>query len=214
MSRLLLALVMAAGVLSRTADAQTISPAKVFGRYRQSVWQDQQGLPQNLVPAIIRTRDGYLWMGGAEGAVRFDGVRFTTFDNGNTPEITSNVILALVEDHNGNLWLGADGGGLLRRTNGKFIHYGASDGLPSERIQALFEDSTGTLWIGTAGWLGGKRARSPHTSSATAYRVTSSQRSQKTTMGTSGPVPRLAWLDLRTGSSPHTRFARGCRTMP
>ena len=66
------------------ADAQH---HKALGRYQQLLWQDQHGLPQNGVLAILRTRDGYLWLGTIEGAARFDGVRFVVFDNNNTPQI-------------------------------------------------------------------------------------------------------------------------------
>jgi len=96
---------------------QTLSEHKALGRYQQLVWQDQHGLPQNGVLAILRTRDGYLWLGTIEGAARFDGVRFVVFDNNNTPEFKSNQILSLAEDRWGSLWLGAVSGvhGVQRR---------------------------------------------------------------------------------------------------
>ena len=34
---------------------------------------------------MAQTPDGYLWLGGEGPLVRFDGVRFTTFDGTNTP---------------------------------------------------------------------------------------------------------------------------------
>jgi hypothetical protein len=45
----------------------------------------------------------------AAGAV-YDGVKFTTFDTGNTPALQSNVIFALYEDRQGALWVGTAGG--------------------------------------------------------------------------------------------------------
>ena len=48
-------------------------------------WQLEQGLPQISVTSIAQTPDGYLWLGTFNGLVRFDGVRFTVFDEGNTP---------------------------------------------------------------------------------------------------------------------------------
>src|SRR5262245_31676167 len=81
-----------------TIAAQTLSPFKVLGRYQQSVWQDQHGLPQNSVQALTRTRDGYLWMGTVEGAVRF-----TVFDTATTPAIHANEVEALLEDRRGHL---------------------------------------------------------------------------------------------------------------
>lgn len=94
--RVLPALLWLSGLLASPADGQTISPARVLQRYQQVVWQDRDGLPANGVSAIVRTPDGYLWLSTAEGVVRFDGVRFTTFDSTNTPEIKSNNLQALL----------------------------------------------------------------------------------------------------------------------
>jgi ligand-binding sensor domain-containing protein/signal transduction histidine kinase len=130
---------------------QTLSAHKALGRYQQFVWQDQHGLPQNGVLAILRTRDGYLWLGTIEGAARFDGVRFVVFDNNNTPEFKSNQILSLAEDRAGSLWLGAVSGGLTRYTEGRFRLYTTQDGLSSDFVRCLLADRAGNLWIGTRG---------------------------------------------------------------
>jgi len=37
---------------------------------------------------LIQTLDGYIWLGTNGGLVRFDGLRFTVFDSGNTPELS------------------------------------------------------------------------------------------------------------------------------
>lgn len=108
--------------------AQTLSPHKVFGRYQQFVWQDQHGLPQNTVMAITRTRDGYLWLATLEGAVRFDGVRFTVFDSNNTTEIRIGLIRAMLEDRDGNLWFGTDGGGYWHDRYGQQQPHWRGDG--------------------------------------------------------------------------------------
>lgn len=134
------------------AQSQTILPTKAFGRYQQLVWQDQHGLPQNTVRSILRTRDGYLWLATLEGAVRFDGVRFTVFDSGNTKAIGVSLILALMEDRAGNLWLGTDGTGIVRRTpSGSFTRFSTDEGLSNQHITCLFEDRGGVLWVGTDG---------------------------------------------------------------
>src|SRR6266478_3576441 len=70
--------------------------------FLQSVWTTENGLPQNDVK-IVQTRDGYLWLGTNGGLARFDGINFTVFDTATVPELKSNRILALLEDHNGNL---------------------------------------------------------------------------------------------------------------
>src|SRR3989475_7813158 len=109
--RLIVTLLGLSSVAPSSSPGQTISPYKVLGRYQQYVWQDQHGLPQNSVHAIVRTRDGYLWLGTVEGIVRFDGARLTGFDSGNTPEIRSSQILALLRDRSGCVWVATHGGG-------------------------------------------------------------------------------------------------------
>lgn len=120
-------------------------------RLRQEVWNSEQGLPQNTVPAIAQSTDGYLWTGTELGLVRFDGLRFRVFDKSNTPELKSNVIDALLQDHQGNLWIGTLGGGLTRLSGGKFTTFTTRNGLSNNSISSLLEDETGEIWIGTNG---------------------------------------------------------------
>lgn len=133
--------------------AFALDPAKKITQYGHEVWQREQGLPQNSVWAIAQTPDGYLWFGTEEGLARFDGVAFTVFDKGNTPEIRNNVIYALLVDRQGTLWIGMKGGGLCRRVQGRFETFTAGDGLPDAPIRCLIEDRDGSLWIGTGGGL-------------------------------------------------------------
>src|SRR5262245_12854702 len=76
-------------------------------------WTSGAGLPQNSVFSIIQTRDRYLWTGTLNGLARFDGVRFTTFDEDNTPGLDSARIVKLFEDRRGNLWIGTRTGSIL-----------------------------------------------------------------------------------------------------
>jgi ligand-binding sensor domain-containing protein/signal transduction histidine kinase len=138
-------------LLPPAAPGQDLSSRKAFGRYQQYVWRLQQGLPQNSVNAFTGTRDGYLWLATFEGVARFDGVRFTVFDHSNTPAFKSNQIMALLEDRAGDLWLGTNGGGLIRRSHDAFRLYTTSDGLSNNFVRALAEDAEGNLWIGTEG---------------------------------------------------------------
>ena len=139
-------------LLASTADlrSETISPLKVFGEYQQTVWRDTDGLPHNSVYAISETPEGYLWLGTAEGLVRFDGVRFTVFDRTNTPELIDAQILTLFTDREGNLWIGT-GRGVVRYHDGHFRRFDTHDGLTNDYVMALVQDKAGALWIGTDG---------------------------------------------------------------
>jgi len=118
-------------------------------QYVHSVWQRREGLMQPTVRAFTQTRDGYLWLATWGGLVRFDGVNFTTFDQQNTKAFKGNEINALVEDHDGALWVGMVNDGLLRFKDGKFTAYTTSEGLSNNHIHSLHVDHQGTLWIGT-----------------------------------------------------------------
>lgn len=145
----------AAAILLAVAPspALALDPATPIGHYIHDVWRAKDGLPQDTVQAILQTRDGYLWLGTLEGLARFDGVRFTTFDTGNTPELRHNVVLALCEDPRGDLWIGTYGGGLYRHRDGVFARTSMSDGLPSDHVRAVYSDRKGALWVGTTGGL-------------------------------------------------------------
>ncbi len=138
-------------LLLSPAVGQTLSPQRLLGRYQQSIWTDQHGLPQNGISAVAQTPDGYLWLATAEGVVRFDGVRFTAFDTSNTPEIKSNNIMSLLVDRTGALWIGTHAGGLSRYKDGRFTLYTTQDGLSNSHVWSLLEDRAGNIWIGTDG---------------------------------------------------------------
>ena len=74
--------------------------ATSHAQYRFDSWTTEDGLPQNSVNAILQTRDGYLWLGTFGGLTRFDGVKFTIFNTGNTPGLKSNRILSFAKIRN------------------------------------------------------------------------------------------------------------------
>ena len=131
--------------------AQALDPTKALTQYVHEVWQQEEGLPENDVTAVVQTRNGYIWLGTEEGLVRFDGLHFAVFDQGNTPELTSVYIRTLFEAHDGGLWIGTDGGGVYRLKDGKFNSYPIQDGLAHDVVQSLYESEDGSLWIGTGG---------------------------------------------------------------
>lgn len=128
-----------------------LNPSKSITQYVYDVWTTQNGLPQSSVLAIAQTPDGYLWVGTQEGLLRFDGVRFVTFDKRNIPGLQTNEIDALLVDRRGDLWIGTRGGGVVTFSKGVFKNLTKKDGLSNDSVQALYEDAHGDLWIGTDG---------------------------------------------------------------
>jgi ligand-binding sensor domain-containing protein/signal transduction histidine kinase len=110
-------------------------------------WPREHGLPQNTIHALAQSRLGYVWIGGDDGIVRFDGLRFVSF--GLQEGISTGPVSALLEDSRGALWVGSSNRGLGRWQNNHFTVFHPRDGLPSNAILTLAEDADGQLWIGT-----------------------------------------------------------------
>lgn len=58
-------------------------------------------------------------------------------------------INTILQDHNGYLWFGTNGGGLGKFDGKRFQIYNNESGLTGNQINTLFEDSDGIIWIGT-----------------------------------------------------------------
>ena len=102
------------------AIAPVCFPAAAAPNYFTRTWQVEQGLPQNKATAVVQTRDGYLWVGTYNGLARFDGVRFTVFDDNNTPALRSRRITSLFETAEGTLWIGTESGHISQYKDGRF----------------------------------------------------------------------------------------------
>jgi len=117
--------------------------------YTQRLWQMQDGLPEQVVQAFAQTADRYLWIGTTGGLVRFDGERFQTFNRENTPAFSENNVFSLTVSRDHTLWIGMEGGGLIRYRKGIFQRFSVREGLTSGFVRAIREDSQGRLWLGT-----------------------------------------------------------------
>jgi ligand-binding sensor domain-containing protein/signal transduction histidine kinase len=117
--------------------------------YTERTWQMQDGLPEQVVQAFAQTVDRYLWIGTTGGLLRFDGERFLTFDRENTPAFSENNVFCLMVSRDNSLWIGMEGGGLLRYRNGVFRSFSNSDGLTNNFVRAIVQDRTGKIWVGT-----------------------------------------------------------------
>ncbi|MCP4152669.1 MAG: response regulator [bacterium] len=126
----------------------SLDPGKRIAQYIHETWGTEDGLPQLTVRSIIRTRDGYLWLGTHEGLIRFDGVRFEVFDKRKKEQLTDNLINTLYEDREGRLWIGTSAG-LNVLEQGKFSVYTTKEGLANQQVLSIYEDREGSMWIGT-----------------------------------------------------------------
>ena len=116
------------------------------------------GLSSNTVLCLLEDSRGFLWIGTYDGLNKYDGYKFTAYKNSprDSLSISDNMIGALCEDKNGNIWAGCSWGGGLNKFNReteKFTRYlhdlDNSSSISSDRIRSINSDSSGNLWIGT-----------------------------------------------------------------
>ncbi|MEW6130201.1 MAG: two-component regulator propeller domain-containing protein [Acidobacteriota bacterium] len=98
----------------------TLAKAQEYGF---DTWTTANGLPQNTVTGVAQTPDGYLWLSTFDGLARFDGVRFTIFDKGNTKGILNNRFSGIFVDKDGAVWAAAENGVVTVYRNGAFASY-------------------------------------------------------------------------------------------
>ena len=135
----------AAGLLAASGTA-----SRAGAPYAIDVWDAEDGLPQGSVISMTQTRDGYLWLGTLNGLVRFDGIRFTVFDESNTPGLKSSRIVSLFEDSQGHLWIGTETDGVALVKEGRVTSLDLGRGTREGRLISVCEDASGAVWLYTA----------------------------------------------------------------
>lgn len=115
--------------------------------YSVDTWSTDDGLPSSAT-SILRTTDGYLWFGSFTGLVRFDGVRTVRITG-----LPNEEVLALRQDRAGNIWIGTNGGGLIRMRDNAFHSWTTKEGLTHDSVFAIGVDEDGGIWAGTPGGL-------------------------------------------------------------
>jgi signal transduction histidine kinase/ligand-binding sensor domain-containing protein len=116
-----------------------------ISQYGHTAWRTEDGVFSGAPNAITQTTDGYLWIGGQAGLMRFDGVRFVSWQPPKGSELPSSRINSLLGARDGSLWIGTSMG-LARWRNGNLINYRDATG----SIMAILEDRMGTIWIARA----------------------------------------------------------------
>jgi diguanylate cyclase (GGDEF)-like protein/PAS domain S-box-containing protein len=109
----------------------------------------------NFIFDFKKTDDKY-WLGTDIGAYIVDA-KLTSVERLNTqstPSIIGNSIRSILQDHNGNIWLGTETGiSILSSINKILFSYDAQNsmnfGLDSSHILSLYKDSNDSIWLGT-----------------------------------------------------------------
>jgi signal transduction histidine kinase/ligand-binding sensor domain-containing protein len=121
------------------------------GAMTARTYTQANGLAQNSVFAVTRSRDGSVWAGTLSGgASHLERGKFTNYTV--TNGLASNTVTSILESSDGTVWF-ATPQGLSSFSQRRWRTYTQQDGLPSTSVNSLVEDANGVLWIGTSAGL-------------------------------------------------------------
>ncbi|MCB0401285.1 MAG: histidine kinase [Flavobacteriales bacterium] len=111
--------------------------------------QVQDGLISNHIRAFVKRNDGSYWFAAKNGISKYMNGQFKNFtakDGLKDPNIK-----CVIEDEEGNLFFGSDGGGLTKFTNEDFVCYTQDDVIGSNVVMSIMEDQNSNIWLSTYG---------------------------------------------------------------
>ena len=124
------------------------SSRDVFGinaDYTSVLYDSTNGMPTSEANAIAQSSDGFIWLGGYSGLVRYDGNSFYRYDS--TSGISS--VFALYVDDNNRIWIGTNENGVAMLDFDETKVYGRVEGIRSHSVRSITEDKNGNIIIGT-----------------------------------------------------------------
>ena len=119
-----------------------VDPVEAAAGYSAVLYDSRNGLPTSEVNAIAQTSDGFLWIGGYAGLIRYDGNSFERLDS--AASVTN--VRCLFADSQDRLWAGSNDAGVFLMEKGGARNWRKADGLESDSIRAIAEDPHGNIY--------------------------------------------------------------------
>jgi streptogramin lyase len=116
-----------------TPGKDTFSSPKIISAIENPV---MAGIPEVILAKDAFTKDQNL-------------ENFSSF--GKQQGLNSAIINCLLEDNNGNLWIGTYEGGVTKYDGKTFTHFMTEQGLSFNSVRNMFQDKRGNLWFCTTG---------------------------------------------------------------
>ena len=101
------------------------------------------------ISAVYRDRHNRLWisnLGNGIAMIDMASGKITQFDQRNG--LPNDYVLNFTEDHEGNIWMGTQGGGIIQYSRNNFIAFNFKSIINGDVVRTIFQDSEGNWWFG------------------------------------------------------------------
>ena len=143
----LLALVFLCALFSpAAAETSTVADdvSQSGAGYAAVLYDSTSGLTTSEANCVVQSSDGFIWIGGYSGLVRYDGNRFLRYDS--SYGVTS--VMCLFVDSRDRLWIGTNDNGLAVMKDNEITFF-SGEALSSSFIRVIAEDKAGNIVVGT-----------------------------------------------------------------
>jgi signal transduction histidine kinase/ligand-binding sensor domain-containing protein len=153
------ALLLCIGVTGAAGRANAQELRQEAAQYVQDRWDGDRGFPGGAVHAIAQAADGHLWIGGEQGLVRFDGVRFERMGDASAFPAAPGRVVGLVAGPHGELFVRLPGPRILRYHDGTFEDAVPGIGSREDAFTTMAASADGEVLL--AGLVSGILKRTP-----------------------------------------------------
>ena len=129
---------------------QGVHAEDITSEYKQSIYNQDNGLGSSEVNCIYQTRSGYLWVGTDGGLYRYNGVEFKLYNLWNTDKADVYYINSLFQDSRGRLWVATNNYGLFRIHGSEVYHFSDEYYNGLKCVNSICEAEDGTIFVATA----------------------------------------------------------------
>ena len=124
-------------------------PSNPIQNISLSQWTAEDGLSSNNLTNVFQDSKGLLWISSFNGFMIYDGERIEVYDINNLDILETDGFYTITEDENGVIYLGSQGSGIIKYTDGRFSKIEVSKGFLPKSVPTLFASTSGVLYIGS-----------------------------------------------------------------
>lgn len=134
-----------AAVLAAVCCVGALAAPDTAPAYVRTVFNKSNGLPTDEANTVLQTEDGYLWVGGYGGLLRYDGTSFRNFSTEGA--ISTPSIRCLFQDSAGRLWIGTTDSGMFVYENDAFTSIPCTEQYGYLSVWGFAEAADGTIYV-------------------------------------------------------------------